>query len=297
MRYYINDITSFSNIGFEKMDFHFIESPESREITNIETKHLEGKGLRFVPRTVRIMHNVVGEMLEKNKLTTQKAMVAIYNTNDIGALEASIDFDQEVENYGVKLANPMKIPYTLNGATAGWIAIRNKMNNVNLTVNAGRCGVLSALNLAGLDFMDRETTHAFILGAHFMGDMYKKYNRHSTFNKEVAVGMLASEEKTENSLIEVLECQTITYNKEKLEIILSEQTGGYNFVDADFYIHLKENEKNQLIQSTSAQLSCLPFFINNIRTFIHEDTEKICKYIIIDKKGMMGYVKFRLPKP
>ena len=296
MGYYINDITSFSNIGFEKIDFNFIDSPESQEIKNPDSKHLQGKGLRFVPRTVRIMHNIIGEILEKNNLHVEKENLGIYNTNDICALEASIDFDQEIEDFGVKLANPMKIPYTLNGATAGWLAIRNKMNNVNLTVNSGRCGMISALNLIGLDFMDKETNQTIVLGAHFMGKMYRKYNQNTTFNKEIAVGMLASVEKTETSLIEILECRTMAYDKDYLETMLNEGLGN-NFVDSDYCINLENSREFKFIQSTSAQLSCLPFFINNINTFIKENTGEEYKYIIIDKRGLMGYVIFRLTKP
>lgn len=296
MSFYINDITTFSKKGYENIDFEFLESPQKMEISDDHSKHLQGKGLRFVPRTVRILHNVVGEMLEKNGLNTQKDRIGLYNTSDICALEASIDFDQEIENYGVKLANPMKIPYTLNGATAGWIAIRNKMTNVNLTVNSGRCGVLSALNLAGLDFMDLETNHSIILCAHFMGEMYRKYNLHSSFNKEIAVGLLVSGVKTENSLIEVMECRSMSYDKDLLERMIDEQTG-YNLLDADFYINLKSHRHVQLIQSTSAQLSCLPFFINNIKTFIKENMDEEYRYIVVDKKGFMGYVKFKIPKP
>lgn len=296
MGYYINDITSFSNIGFEKIDFDFINSPESQEIKNSDSKHLQGKGLRFVPRTVRIMHNVLGEMLEKNNLHSNKENIGVYNTNDICALEASIDFDQEIEDFGVKLANPMKIPYTLNGATAGWLAIRNKMNNVNLTVNSGRCGIISALNLISLDFMDKETSQTIVLGAHFMGEMYRKYNQDSIFNKEIAVGMLASVEKTETSLIEILECRTMTYDKAYLETMLNEGLGN-NFVDSDHYINLENSRGFKFIQSASSQLSCLPFFINNLKTFIKEDTEEEYKYIIVDKRGFMGYVIFRSAKP
>jgi len=295
MGYYINDITSFSNIGFDKIDFDFINSSVSQEIENPDSKHLQGKGLRFVPRTVRIIHNIVGEMLEKNNLRIEKENLGIYNTNDICALEASIDFDQEIEDFGVKLANPMKIPYTLNGATAGWLAIRNKMNNVNLTVNAGRCGMISALNLAGLDFMDKETNQTILLGAHFMGEMYRKYNQNTTFNKEIAVGMLASVEKTETSLIEILECRTMTYDKEYLETLLNEGLGN-NFVESDDYINLENSRGFMFFQSTSAQLSCFPFFINNIKTFIKEATEEEYKYIIVDKRGLMGYVIFKLAK-
>ncbi|MEA4841208.1 MAG: hypothetical protein VB110_09415 [Bacteroidales bacterium] len=296
MGYYINDIVTFSNKGFEKIDFNFIESPENAEITDYNSKHLQGKGLRFVPRTVRMLHNVVGEILEKNGLNTEKDMMGIYNTNDICALEPSIDFDLEVENYGVKLANPMKIPYTLNGSTAGWLGIRSKMNNVNLSVNSGRCGILAAFNLTGLDFMDKETSHAIILCAHYMGEMYKKYNKDSTFNKEIAVGILASEKKTDTSIIEVLECRTMSYNKKKLEEIVDLQNG-YTFIDTDFYINLQNHGQLQFFQSTSPQLSCLPFFINNMNLFLPENKGQEHQYIIIDKKGFMGYMKFKRSQP
>ena len=296
MGYYINDVVSFSNKGFEKIDFDFLESPVNINIADVSSKHLQGKGLRFVPRTVKILNNVVGEILEKNELNSQKDGIGIYNTNDICALEASIDFDREVEAFGVKLANPMKIPYTLNGATAGWIAIKNQLNNVNLTVNSGRCGILSALNLAGLDFMDMEIHHAIILGAHFTGETYKKYNRHSVFNKEVAVGLLASKKKTKTTLIEILECRTMSYDKKTLEMIVKDHNR-INLIDADFYINLPNHGHCHFIQSTSAQLSCLPFFINNMNAFINCETGRVCKYIIVDKKGFMGYVQFRIPKP
>lgn len=295
MSYYINDIATFSGMGFEKVSLQFIQSIENMEITDYHSEHLVGKGLRFVPRTALMLHNVLAEILKTNDLTTRKDKIGLYNTSDICALEAGIDFDLEVENYGVKLANPMKVPYTLNGATAGWLGIRNKMHNINLSVNAGRCGMLSALNLAGLDFMDKETSFAIILGAHYMGEAYQKYNRHCTFNKEIAVGMLVSKKRAASSMVEITECRTMAYDKTLL-VEMIDHFSGFSFIDSDFYLNLQNHKRVRFISSTSAQLPCLPFFIHHLRDFIPKDSGKEHHYLIVDKRGMMGYMKFRIPK-
>jgi hypothetical protein len=291
MGYFLNSIVSFSNRGFDKLEYPFFESLQKIEIENIKSNYLQGKGLRHVPRTVQILHNVVGELIENNELVHKKDSLGLYNTNDICALESSIDFDLEIEEYGTKLANPMKIPYTLSGATAGWIAIRNSLKNVNLTINSGRCGILSALNMVDLDFMDGEIDNAILLMAHFMGDKYSNYNQGSLFNKEVAVGFWVSKEKTNSSFVEIIESKTMMYDEE----ILREQINVGDdccVVDSDISIDLAQEETIPPPFASSSQTSFLPFFINNIK--LNAEFHKTYKYIIIDKKGFMGYVKFKI---
>ena len=293
MDYYINDVVSFSDKGFEKLDRLSLKSSEVSEIHDVSSEYLQGKGLRYVPRTVRMMQNVVGEMLEKNNLIPNKNRVGIYNTNDVCALEAAEDFDTEVENYGTRLANPMKVPYTISGATAGWIAIRNSLNNVILTINSGRCGVLSALNMAGLDFMDREVDDAIVLSANYMGEVYRRYNISSSFNKEVTVGLLASRESNVKSLVKVLETHVMTYDKLSL-VKMMEQESDYMILDTDLDISLDSSLPVHHIKSTSTQMSCLPFFIDNVNVIVDKGQGKVCSYFIVDKNGLMGNMKFKI---
>jgi hypothetical protein len=171
---YINDIITFSNKGFEDISIKdFKENPII--IGNLNTKYLQSKGLRYVPRTVKILYNPLAYILEKYGISNpeDKDAVGLYNVSDICTLEPYFDFDEEVEQYGIQLANPMKVPYTLIGVVTGWLAIKEKLHNICLSLNSGKCGIISALDLIKIDLLSEEIKKGIIVGAHFMSEMYE----------------------------------------------------------------------------------------------------------------------------
>lgn len=293
MAYYINSIITFSDKGFDLLDRTFFNSNEISEIKNIQTKYLEGKGLRYVPKTAKILNNVVAHAIELESILVQKDLLGVYNTNDVGHLESNIDFDFELKNYGVNLANPMKIPYTINGSILGWIAIKHKLTNICLTMNAGRCGLFSAINNSFLDIKDKKINKALILGAHFSGDAYKNYNFTASFNKEVGYGILMSCEEKKETIAEIVSCSVGIFKEDLF----------YSFIkDNPFYTILDANNKHNLtstnieilnINQYSNQSSFFPFFIKNIKSY-RISNDNIFNYITIDSNLFMACVSIKL---
>lgn len=281
MSIYIDDVLTFSCMSADPGE------------SEMGIKHLKGKGLRYVPRTIRMVQVVTGEMIERNGLADNKGRIGLYNTNDVCSLEAGTDFDKELEQFGTRFANPMKVPYTINGAMAGWLAIRNGLKNVCLTVSSGRCGVFSALNIASLDFLDGITDYAIILGAHFAGEAYKRYNILSAMKDEVAAGILVSREKTSKSFVEITDCRTAVYDKPLLNRILNEEPT-IKIFDSDIHLPYCYNDNVFTYEADSLQMSFFMMLIGclgNAGIGLHNNEYK---YVVTDSDKLMGWAKFKI---
>lgn len=293
MSYYVNDIVTFSEKGFDFLDLSYFDSDDEIVIDSVNSEYLQGKGLRYIPRSLRLEYNVVARILDQHAHHLVKDQIGIYNTNDICSLEPCIDFEMEVDEYGPNKVNPMKAPFTLNGAVSGWIAMREQLNNVSLSVNAGLCGLFSAFSICELDLYDDKISNGIIFGANLRENIYRKYNLSSSFNKELAVGILVSLHQNESSIIEVLDCQSIVYDFTLLQQMLQDNAD-YTFIEGDQFSELKNITCSSFIHNTSFQLSYFPFIINNIRSIVNIKTNAICNYVVVDKNGLMASVRFRV---
>lgn len=290
---YVNDIITFSDKGFDNLLIEdFIDTPVL--ISEVSSQFLQSKGLRYVPRTAKILYSPLAYLLEKYKTGKEidRDRMSLYNVNDICTLEPYYDFEEEIEQYGVQLANPMKAPYSLIGVITGWIAIKEQLHNICLSLNSGVCGVISALDLCKLQSSD--VKNGVVIGAHFMGKMYEKYNLYSKIKTEFSYALLMSDIPNKKGCIGILESKICRYSKENLEQLLLKKEGAFfielDGLDLDFLI----GKRNVcMITYLSPQTSFLPIFLKNISNYIPL-LKKENYYIIITKNLYIGYVKFQL---
>lgn len=289
---YINDIITFSDKGFDNLSLEdFIDT--SVLIRDVSSPYLQSKGLRHVPRTAKILYNPLAYLLEKYKVMDRE-YIGLYNINDICTLEPYYDFEEEVEQYGVQLANPMKSPYSLIGVITGWIAIREQLHNICLSLNSGICGIISALNLCEIDLQNAEVKNGVIIGAHFMGKMYEKYNLCSTIKSEFSYALLVSNISNRKGNIKIVESKVCRYTKEHLKHFFLNRKGCF-FIESDCSSldSLVGKTNVHMIKYLSPQTSFLPIFLKNISKYV-----SLLKgenyYVIISKNSYMGYIKFEL---
>jgi len=262
---YINDIITFSKRGFEDISIEdFKEEPSI--IGDINTGYLQSKGLRYVPRTVKILYNPLAYILEKHGIlnSEEKDVVGLYNISDICTLEPYFDFDEEVEQYGIQLANPMKVPYSLIGVVTGWLAIKERMHNICLSLNSGKCGVISALDLIKIDLLSEEIKKGIIVGAHYMGKMYEKYNYSSTIKTEFSFAFLISTVPFGNLSIKIIESSVRTFSANNLDKLLAEENVTF-FIESNVELDIQMVANNSFrINFLSPQTSFLPIFLKNV---------------------------------
>lgn len=293
MSYFINDIVTYSDKGFEKLDLSFFSSENNLSVENTESDYLQGKGLRYIPRSVKLSYNTVAKLMDNEYYSSMRKKIGLYSTNGTCSLDSELDFKMESLLYGSNRANPAKAPFTLNCALAGWIAIREQLNNSVLSLNCGQCGIFSALSLSELDFYEDKSSLTIILGANFIGDVYEKYNISSSLKKEVAVALLTSPNKLENSIIEVFETKVMQYSNTTMDKIITSKSE-HLFIEGDKDLDINDTYDISFIYNTSTQLSYFPFIINNILSMNRVKRGDICEYITADKKGSIGYIKFRV---
>ena len=293
MSCFINDIVTYSSKGFEKLDIAFFLSKNNSAIENIDSDYLQGKGLRHIPKSVRIAYNVVAKMLDNEYYSSMRERMSLYYTNGVSSIEAQLDFERESLQYGSNKVNPAKAPFTINCSLAGWIALKEQLNNTVLSLSCGRCGIFSAFDLCELDFYDNKNSLAIVLGANFTGEAYEEYKLSSSFTERVSVAMLISPNKQVNSIIEILDTKIMRYEKIFIEKIIAEKCG-HLFIEGDSNLDFCNIHNIFHINNTSTQLSYFPFLINNILSIKSINRGDICEYIIVDKGGLVGYAKLKV---
>lgn len=293
MKYYINGISSYSKLNFNQLGIDYFEDDATDLITCLPEKYTAVKGLRHVPRTTKLLHVSLVNLIETYDLQNKAADIGLYNISHICSLEPHIEFDNELDKYGAQLANPILASYKLLGVHTGWMALKGSMTNINLSINSGRCSLLTAMKSCILDIMEKNICYGIITGGHFMGDPYKNINTDSNIKKEVTYSFLVSREKKSNSIVEITEVRIFQFNIDLFEKLLKEFSNKNIVIDSDDSHLYNYTEKQSLIfiKNMSSQTSLFPFYINS---FVNRDctcnTEFV--YIIIDKRGIMGYIKF-----
>jgi hypothetical protein len=294
MKIYVDDLVTFSKTGFEEFSPDIFESDEDSIIESIETEHIAGKGFKYVPRSVKLIHNVVSEVIKRNNLSEKRTSIGLFNSNDITSLDGNVEFDLEVEKYGVNMASPMKVPFTLGGSALGFTAIKNKLNNTNLTINLGRTGVVSTLSEVYLEFLDKKIECGILVDAHFMDFPYVSYSQSDILRKEFVIACLISKRKTNKSFIEITESRTLNLQIDSFKDKIFDKNRNIVIDCSPDQISISEIRKQDIIYLTkySDQMSLLfPFLVRLKNDSFLSDA--LITYIILDKNDRMGLVKLK----
>jgi hypothetical protein len=302
MATFINDIISFSNLGKTNFPVDFLK--ENTLIENLsEQKELQRKGFRQIPQIYKIFHVIVSEMIDKYALCKDIDRVGLISAYEFANLEANIDFEAEIINYGVSMINPIKAPFTVCNSCTGWLAIKNKMPNLNLTVCSGRTSIISAIKIARDYISSNKIDYCIILSANLNHNCYKIIDEQNTFMKsEFASAILVSNTPEIGKLCELQSTWIKSVNiDEDVNVFLNELTSknispNYILFDGEYscseFIHRIENKF-----SNRCQCSFFPIFLQNSRLLIKEYfsiNENISvNYIIFDKAGNLGCLKIK----
>jgi hypothetical protein len=301
MKFYINDSVSFSNTGIAPITLEYLS--EDISITNLNDQEaLKGKGFRNIPRIYKLFHIIVNKILHKYKWE-DLSKLGLINAYEIANLKASIDFENEIVIYGIQGANPLKGPLTVSNACAGWLAIRNGLYGLNITVNNGACSVLTALSIAKNHMHSGCIEACLILSANQKGSIYDQYERSNVGCSEFANGILLSTEKSKNSLMEIISIRNYSLNND-LDILSIVETGckegEFTIIEGTLDGMCLNNvcNLNNLFPERK-QFSLFPIFLQNMKDIFAKSFNKsleigdIINYTIIDPNGSESIIKLK----
>jgi hypothetical protein len=260
-----------------------------------EQKTLQGRGFRQIPEIYKIFHVLVSQMLDKYELRHVIQRVGIISAYEYANLDSNIDFESEIIKYGVSMVNPIKAPFTVCNSCAGWLAIKNKMQNLNLTVSSGRTSIISAIKFATYYINSNTIDYCIILSANLNHGCFQLIEQNDSFVKsEFAFAILLSRESSFSSLYQI---QSISVNmlinndiNTYFRSTGNDKTDSYIIFDGvqeinDSTIHIIE-------QNLSNRYQCcfFPVFLQS-KTIITDNTAKsnsTIRYIVSDEAGSIG---------
>ncbi|MDR1552691.1 MAG: hypothetical protein LBS69_04415 [Prevotellaceae bacterium] len=296
MKTFINDIVMFSNSGDSRITADFLRKDVFIENLDGQSS-LKGRGFRQIPRIYKIFHVVVSEIIEKNNLYRNVSRIGLISAYEYANLDSNIDFENEILKYGVSMVNPIKAPFTVCNSCAGWLAIKHKIQNLNLTVSSGRTSLISAMKIANDCLKAEEIDYCIILSANLNQGGSRQIESPKSFMKsEFATAILMSKIP---ELERICEVEEIFVNG----FIENDEIGFYLQSLLDGQEHTRfifdgNNNAESLMNAVDSQLSnreqCsyLPVFLQEMKLETNNEMTNI-SYIIYDKIGSIGGLKIR----
>lgn len=307
---FINDVVTFSNLGFEKISPEALDQKELKpHMTDLmsQQESLKGKGFRYVPQSIKMLYVALHKLVERNNLEDKKDDIGLINTHELPNLESNIQFEKDIIEYGSKLANPMIAPYTVSNAGAGWLAIKGKMKNLNLTVNNGKSAVPSAINIIEDQIQLGTLEHGIIFSLNISSPYYNKIYADSPLSLDFANSILLSKVRNDTSIAEVIHSVSYRFSEQEqltscFDKIQEKYSTDYLIIeDAENLLktnkpHINIGEYSQLEQS-----SFLPVFLQNIESFMNSwnagpdsYSGKTINYLTVDSSGIISSLIIKL---
>jgi hypothetical protein len=293
MKMFINDIITFSHNGDDRITTDFLR--KGVLIENLDKQEvLQGKGFRQIPRIYKLFHVVVNKILEKFALYTSADRIGIISAYEYANLDSNIDFEYEIMKYGASMVNPVKAPFTVCNSCVGWLAIRNKIQNLNLTVSSGRTSLISAMKIASDCIRSGSIDYCMILSANLDRACYGIIDqRNSSMKSEFVSAILMSQVPDLGRICEIqsvsvsstvtddisLFLKSISSNQEQLRIIF----------DGECESDMTDGRIQFINKKLSNRMQCcyLPIFLQDIKLSI-QNNRVDCNYIVYDKGGSIG---------
>lgn len=255
---------------------------------------MQGRGFRQIPQIYKIFHVVVNDLIKKNELNKCLDNVGLISAYEYANLDSNIDFEYEIMKYGVSMVNPIKAPFTVCNSCAGWLAIKNRLQNINLTVSSGRTSLLSAIKIATHYINSGRIDYCMVLSANLNHGCYKIIDEQDSFMKgEFASAILISNNSNINRIYEI-ESVTVNALVEDNEInsiinslSVNEDTSSYNLFDGKVIIDKTNIHSVDEKLSNRYQCCYLPVLLQNIESNIPKSCIHI-RYLVYDSIGSIG---------